>query len=259
MQSHNSWIVRVIVAGILGVASAANAADDPRDHPTLAIVDFDATPGGWILPPPQLGTIVAELLLDKLVGVAPFRLLDGRWLSNDDPTHDRRGLTPVLRDNARRAGVDYLVLGSITRFSNEQRYRTAGGGGFRLPLVGAYRRQTNEMVVSIWVSVVDVRSGEVVATTTGEGTGTRRKLGAGALGLLRAAGGGGLSSGSSSSRDAQLDEAIRQAVAAAAQGLVNAAPRVSMRTPNTINEDRFSERRRRLSSRACQAEARPIE
>jgi hypothetical protein len=249
------------VAGILGVASAANAANDPRDHPTLAIVDFDAMPSGWILPPPQLGTIVAELLLDKLVGVAPFRLLDGRWLSNDDPTHDRRRLTPVLRDNARRAGVEYLVLGSITRFSNEQRYRTAGGGGFRLPLVGAYRRQTNEMVVSIWVSVVDVRSGEVVATTTGEGTGTRRKLGAGALGLLRAAGGGGCrpvphppGTPSSTRRSVKRSQRRRRVSSTRRRGL-------STRTPNTINDDRVGERerRRRLSSRACQAEARPIE
>ena len=45
--------------------------------------------------------------------------------------------------------------------------------------------------------------------------------------LLRAAGGAAVSSGSSSSRDAQLDEAVQQAVAAAAQGLVNAAPRMA--------------------------------
>jgi len=228
MRMQNRWVVRILVAVVLAVAGSAHAADDVEHRPRVAIVDFDATPGGWTLPPPQLGTIVAELLLDRLVGVAPFQLLDGRWLSSGDSAQARRELTPVLRDNACRAGVDYLILGSITRFSNEQRYRTAGGGGFRVPLVGGYRRQTNDLVVSIWASVVDVRSGEVVATATGEGTGTRRKLGAGALGFLRAAGGAGVSSGSSSSsRDAQLDEAVRQAVAAAAQGLVTAAPRIA--------------------------------
>src|SRR2546425_11531864 len=98
MQSHNSWVVGVIVAGILGVASAANAADDPRDHPTLAIVDFDAMPSGWILPPPQLGTIVAELLLDKLVGVAPFRLLDGPiQITIAGGSHRSRATTRVAR------------------------------------------------------------------------------------------------------------------------------------------------------------------
>ena len=82
------------------------------------------------------------------------------------------------------------------------------------------------MVVSILVTIVDVRSGEVVATTTGQGGGRRRKIGLGALGFLRAAGGAGIASGSSSSRDAQLDEAMQQAVASAAKGLVNAAPRL---------------------------------
>lgn len=226
MRNHFRWAVRIALAVLMGVAGTAHAGDESARRPRVAVVDFDVTPGGWTLPPPQVGTTIAELLLDKLVGVAPFHLLDGRSLWSSDPAADRRQLTPVLRDNARRAGVDYLILGSITRFSNEQRHRTLGGGGFHVPVVGAYGRRTNEMVVSIWVSVVDVRSGEVVATTTGEGTGTRQSRRIGALGFLRALGGGGMSSGSSSSRDAQLAEAVREAVDAAAQGLLNAAARI---------------------------------
>jgi hypothetical protein len=55
----------------------------------VAIVDFDATPGGWTLPPPQLGATVAQLLLDKLVGVAPFHIFDGRFLSYGGSPSDR--------------------------------------------------------------------------------------------------------------------------------------------------------------------------
>jgi curli biogenesis system outer membrane secretion channel CsgG len=92
-----------------------------------------------------------------------------------------------------------------------------------VPLLGGYRRQTNELVVSLWISIVDVRTGEVVATTTGSGNGTRRKVGLGALGLM---GAGGMTAGSSGSRDAQLDEALRQATSQAANGLLNASSRV---------------------------------
>jgi len=226
MRIQSGWVVRTVLVGALGVAGSARAADDVAHRPRVAVVDFDATPGGWTLPPPQLGTTVAELLLDNLVGVAPFHLLDGRWLSSGASASNRDEATQALRENARRSGVDYLIVGSITRFSNEQRHRTVGGGGFRVPLAGGVRRERNEIVVSILAKVVDVRSGEVVATITAQGAGTRRTLRLGALGLLRAAGGAVVSSGSSSSRDAQLDEAVREAVATAAQGLVNAAPRL---------------------------------
>jgi hypothetical protein len=226
MRNQFRWAVRIVLAGVMGVAGSAYAADDSARRPRVAIVDFDATPGGWTLPPPQLGATVAQLLLDKLVGVAPFHIFDGRFLSYGGSPSDRHEPIQALRENARRAGVEYLIVGSITRFSNEQRRRTAGGGGFRVPVVGGYRRESNEMAVSILASVVDVRSGEVVATVTGQGHGTRRKIGLGALGFLRAAGGAAVSSGSSSSRDAQLDEAINAAVSSAAQALVNAAPRV---------------------------------
>jgi curli biogenesis system outer membrane secretion channel CsgG len=215
----------MVLAGVVGVAGSARAADDVGNHPRVAIVDFDARPGGWTLPPPQLGTTVAQLLLDKLVGVAPYHLLDGRWLRTGERPRDPGVVSEELRTHARNASVDYLVLGSVTRFSAEERHRGVGGAGFHVPLLGGYRRQTTDLVVSIMVSMVDVRTGEVVATATGEGNGTRRSIRLGAVGLLRAAG-GGVSSGSSSSRDAQLDEAVHQAVAAAAQGLVNLAPRV---------------------------------
>ena len=241
MMRTNRWVVLMVMAGGLRVPASARAADEPGRRPIVAVVDFDATPAGSTLPPPQLGTTIAQLLVDKLVGVAPFHLLDGRWLSYRVPTSDRRDLTDRLRENAQRAGVDYLIFGSVTRFTEEQRHRTLGGGGFRLPLVGGYRRQTDEVVVSILATIVDVRSGEVIATTTGQGGGRRRKIGLGALGFLRAAGGAAVASGSSSSRDAQLDEAMQQAVALAAKGLVDAAPR--MERAGGMEREALAERR----------------
>lgn len=216
----------LMVVTTVAATMPARATEDPHVRPTLAVVDFEVTPGGSTLPPPHLGTTAAQLLLDKLVAAAEYHMLDGRWLQPGDRTSDPRTAAHLLRANAREAGVDYLVLGSITRFSAENRQRTAGGGGFRLPLIGGYRRQTNELVVSLWASIVDVRTGEVVATTTGSGSGARRKVALGALGLMPF-GAGGVTSGSSASRDAQLDEAIRGATSAAATGLLSAASRLA--------------------------------
>src|SRR5205807_304417 len=154
-------------------AQTVTAATDSR--PTIAIVGFETIPGGWVLPPPQLGTTIAELFVDRLVTANPFHVLDGQWLSSSRrypvPAHvSNTVLRPVaqtpyanamdqLRADAQAAGVDYLVLGAITRFSNESRQRSAGGGGFRVPILGGFRRNKTEMVVSVVVRVVSVRSG----------------------------------------------------------------------------------------------------
>ncbi|HZP47824.1 MAG TPA: CsgG/HfaB family protein [Vicinamibacterales bacterium] len=190
-------------------------------------MDFEVAPGGWTLPPPQVGATAADLLLDQLVNAAPYRVLDGRWLQPEGALQNRGRGFERLRDAAQASGVDYLVLGSVTRFSAETTRRNPGGGGFGAPLIGGYGRQTNELVVSLSARVVDVRSGEVVTTGIGDGKSRRRRLAIGALGFFRLPGAAALSSGATASRDAQLDEALRQAVAATAKSLIAAAPRLA--------------------------------
>ncbi len=223
MQKRFQMHLVVVVMSMVAVSVVPAGAQDNK--PTLAIVNFDAAPGGWTLPPPQLGSTVAQLMLDQLVTAETFHVLDGEWLQyGSREAGDRR--LEVLRNNAEQAGVDYLVFGSITKFSNENRQRTVGGAGFRLPLIGGVRKQKAELAVSILVRIVDVRTGEVVATTIGQGSGSRKKVAVGVLGLLGGPVGALASTGVSQARDAQLDEAVQQAVASASVGLVNAAPRL---------------------------------
>ena len=128
----------------------------------------------------------------------------------------------AVREYAESAGVDYLVLGSITQFSTENRRRTYGGG-LVLPLLAGVRRHRNELIVGITVRLVDVRSGEIATSATSQGVSDRQRLKIGALGLFSRGGGGGFSNESTESRDALLSEAVARAVATAAQGIVNAA------------------------------------
>ena len=230
MQTRHIRPVFIII--MLTVAAPARdvAAQSNESRPTLAIVDFEAAPGGWTLPPPRLGNTAAQLMLDRLVASAQFHVLDGQWLQRGNGFPRNGATLERLRADAGAAGVDYLVFGSITRFSTENKQRTLGGAGVILPVLGGLRRQKNEMVIALTVRVVDVRSGEVVATATGEGKATRSKFALGGLGLVRAGGAGGLSSGASDSRDAQLDEAIQRSVAAASEGLAKATFRLARGT-----------------------------
>jgi len=219
---RNSVTVLVLVGCVAPAAPVR--AQTPR--PTVAIIDFEAAPGGWTIPPPRVGEVVAQLLVDRLVNTDRFHVLDGQWLRTGAAA-DPHAPHEALLANAREAGVDYVVYGSITQFSMEQRQRTVGGGGLlhRMPAIGAYGRQTSDLAVSLLARLVDVRSGEIIATATGDGVGSRSQISAGTL-LSHLPFAGGLASRASNSRDAQLNEAMRRAVDAATQSLLNSARRL---------------------------------
>jgi curli biogenesis system outer membrane secretion channel CsgG len=210
------------------VVLLGSAAAQPRDLPRLAIADFEVAPSGSTLPPPQLGTTMAQLMLHRLVDATQFHVYDPQFLRTASSASRSREAEQALRADAREAGVDYLVLGSVTQFSMEQKQRGFGGGGLihGLPIGALGGRQTSSLCLSIVVRVVDVRTGEVVTTATGIGDGRRSRVTAGALAAVLPVV-GGFSRGSSNARDAQLAEATRQAIEAAATGLVSAAPRLN--------------------------------
>jgi len=216
--------------------SGALSAAEPRQPPTIAIFDFDATPSGRVLPPPQLGATAAQLLLDRLVASGQYRVFDAHWLEPNGPNNtpgDR--WRSRARAQAAAAGADYVVLGTITRFSEEHRRRGLGGAALPLPLpmpfplLGGFNRDRRELVIDVVARVVDAKSGEVVASATGDGIAARTNRTAGGFGLMRAVGGGGYLTQSSDARDAQLAEAIERSIASLANGLVNAAARLVQR------------------------------
>jgi curli biogenesis system outer membrane secretion channel CsgG len=223
MTRRAVWLA-VMACMVLTKAAAAQ----PHELPRIAIADFEVTPSGSTLPPLHLGTTMAQLMLHRLVDATQFHVYDPQFLPAAASASRSRQAEEALRAGARELGIDYLVLGSVTQFSLEQKQRAFGGGGLihRLPIGAIGGRQTSSLCVSILVRVVDVRTGEVVTTATGIGDGRRSRVTAGALASMLP-GVGGFSSGSSNARDAQLAEATRQAIDAAAMGLVSAASRLS--------------------------------
>jgi curli biogenesis system outer membrane secretion channel CsgG len=209
---------------LAGFAVVSPTAQQAVDRPTLAVVDFETAPASSILPPEHLGSALAQLMLDRLVASGEYRVIDGRWLAI---TRNRDGSQNVdaVRGYAESSGVDYLVLGSMTHFYAENRRRTYGGG-LIIPLIAGVRRQKLELVIGITVRVVDVRTGEIATTATSQGVSDRKRVSVGGLAAFSKGGAGGFSNDSSGSRDAQLSEAAVRAVATAAQGIINAAPKL---------------------------------
>ena len=205
------------MVAVLGAAPAF--ASEPVARPRVAVINFDTALSGHTLPPPDMGISAAQAMIDRLVASGDYQVFDGHWLVTS-PRNDRnsRGIQlDAVREKAAAAGVDYLVVGTITRFSEERRNRGLGGATFRVPVIGGVSRQRADLFVWVLVKLVDVRTGEIVTTATGVGNSSRTKLN---LGGLAPIGGAIFSRSSTNPRDAQLDEAMQRSVDLASRGLV---------------------------------------
>jgi curli biogenesis system outer membrane secretion channel CsgG len=161
------------------------------------------------------------------VGSERFHVYDGQWLVPGFDT--RQPPLSQLRSAAAERHVDYVVLGTLTQFSAEQHKRRFGGLLPRPVFLGGLSRQQTSLHVSLSFRVVDVRTGEVVASVIGDGVGRRRVTGFGGLGVVHGLPVGVLASAATTSiaRDAMVSEALRQAVHAAALSLSSTAARLT--------------------------------
>ena len=74
-------LIGVALVGIVRVVVASAAlAQDAAARPNIAIADVLVSPGGWTLPPPQMGATIIDLLVGELVGSQQFHVYDGQWL-----------------------------------------------------------------------------------------------------------------------------------------------------------------------------------
>jgi curli biogenesis system outer membrane secretion channel CsgG len=223
-------IVYTMLATMM-VGAPARAQDAPQvSRPTIAVVAFDTTRTGF-MPPPGFGETVADLLTDRLVSGAAFRIIDSSLVITPG---DDVGRIPaaMLMERAAGAGIHYLVLGAVTRLSMEHRTST-GGGVVPIPIVGGLiRKQKTDSVLGLTIRVVDTRTGEIITTTTAEGNSSgNTSSGAGVAALVHLPFIAGKHSSATGIQDGLLANAVGEAVAAVAEHLNTVAPRLTRPVP----------------------------
>ena len=216
-------LVGLVMVGLVRVIVAtAAAAQEASARPAIAIADVAVSQGGWTLPPPQISATIVELMTSELVTSQRFHVYDGQWLVPESevghPNLER------LRAAAAERHVDYVVLGTLTAFSNEQQHRKIGGFFPKPFIAGGLSKNKSVLHVGLTLRIVDVRTGEIYSSVNGDGIGIRHSSGLGALGVVHGLPVGALVSAAraSHSRDAMLDEAVRNAVHQAALALSQA-------------------------------------
>lgn len=222
----NRRLIGAVVVGLIRVTVAAGAmAQELTARPSVAIADVAITPGGWTLPPPQLSGAIIEMMMGELVASQRFHVYDGQWLVPESEAGGPVNLER-LRAAATERRVDYVVVGSLTAFSTENKKKGFGGVIPTPFFLGGVSKQQAKLRVEIGFRIVDVRTGEIVATATGEGMGVRRATGVAAGGIVGHAMpvpvGAFAAARLPAARDAMLDEAVRMAVHNAALELARA-------------------------------------
>jgi len=213
---------RTLAVGAMAAALLAAAPLGAQStRPTVALLNFDyGTINNWWGGNQDIGAGIADLVVDGLVDDGSFRMIDRKRLQailaeqNFSNSERADPSAKAIAAIGKAAGVKYLIAGTITKFGTENSNKGVSGGGFGSKFgVGSVGKSEGKATVAISAHVIEVTTGEIVATAKGEGTSKRSGLmlgGAGGGG--GGAGGGGINFGSSNFRDTIIGEATETAV-----------------------------------------------
>ncbi len=177
----------------------------------------------------DIGKGVADILVDKLVNSGVYTLVER---TNIDKVLAEQNFSNSDRADAGSAakighilGVDYIVIGSITQFGNDDKQTTVGGSGAtdKLPkgLAGiGVKKSESKAVVGLTARMIDTSTAEIRATGQGQGEDSRKGTqlvgGGGTFSHMAA---GALDMKSSNFQETMIGTAVNRAVAALAQEL----------------------------------------
>jgi curli biogenesis system outer membrane secretion channel CsgG len=185
----------------------------------------------------DIGKGISDMLVDKLLKDGKYRLVErsalDKILAEQNFSNSDRADSNTAAKIGKVLGVDAIIIGSITQFGRDDQHTNVGGGGYGLGRFGLGGVGTSKAkaVVGITARVVNVSTGEILASVQGQGESTRSStslLGAG--GGWTGGGGGSLDMGSSNFANTILGEATHKAVDDVGAKLDDEAEKIPART-----------------------------
>lgn len=227
---------RLVLSATVLAVTALLPLDAQSSRPTVALLDFDfGTVQHWWSGNQDIGQGIADMIVDELVNDGSFRVIERKRLQailaeqNFSNSERADPSAQTVAQLGKALGVKYLIVGSVTKFGTEENSKSVGGGGFGGGRFGLGRVGTaqGKATVAITARVIDVTSGEILASARGQGTSKRSGLLLGGGGGGGGAGGGGtIAFGSSDFRDTILGEATETAVKDTTTKLIAAKSRL---------------------------------
>ena len=223
--------MKVHIALLSAVIAIAPAFGQQADKRRVAIMDFDY---GTVMTSVQavfgtnedIGRGISDMLVNQLVNDGSYRVIERKQLDKilqeQNFSNSNRADTATAAKIGKVAGVDAIITGSVTQFGRDDKHYGGGGGGGHWSGYGfgGIGVKKDKAVVEITARVIDVNTGEILASVTGHGESKRSGAAlSGGGGDWRGSGNGALDMGSSNFGATIIGEATKAAVAQAATGL----------------------------------------
>ena len=161
------WILGLGFASAMVVPAGQAAAQATR--PAVAVMDFEygSIDNWW--GQYDIGKGMSDQVVDALVNDGTFRVIERKKLdtvlAEQDFAQSNRAdpSAATLAKIGKIKGVKYIISGSITKFATESR-----GGAVRIKGIGLGGKKAKSEV-NLTARVIDVTSGEIVASVKGHG------------------------------------------------------------------------------------------
>jgi curli biogenesis system outer membrane secretion channel CsgG len=236
----SAWICAPVPAQDAAPPAAAAAAAGPKKLVTIMNFDY-GTVRSYVAAifgsDQDIGKGISDMLVDKLLKDGRYRLIErsalDKILAEQNFSNSDRADSNTAAKIGKVLGVDAIIIGSITQFGRDDQHTNVGGGGYGLGRfgIGGVGTSKAKAVVGITARVINVSTGEILASVQGLGESTRSStalLGGG--GGWSGGGGGGLDMGSSNFANTILGEATHKAVDDVGTKLDDEAEKIPTRT-----------------------------
>jgi curli biogenesis system outer membrane secretion channel CsgG len=174
----------------------------------------------------DIGKGISDLLIDRLINDGTYRVIErnqlNKILAEQNLSNSDRADASTAAKVGRLLGVDAIIVGDITQFGRDDHNTNVGSALSRFDRYGIGKMgvRNAKAVVAITARLVDVNTGEILASVKGKGESKRsgtNLLGEG--GNWNTGAGGSLDMGSSNFSQTILGEAVSSAVTQIASGL----------------------------------------
>ncbi len=181
----------------------------------------------------DVGRGIADLLIDQLLKDGTYRVIErreiGKVMSEQNFSNSDRADSASAAKLGRLLGVDTVITGDITQFGRDDHSTGVGGalGNWDKYGIGKIKVGKAKAVVAVTARLIDVNTGEVLASESGRGQSSRSEnnlLGGG--GANGAGGGGDIDMSSSNFSQSILGEAVTSAVSQLANKMSADASRI---------------------------------
>ena len=174
----------------------------------------------------DIGKGISDMLVNQLLADGTYRVFEraaiDKIMNEQNFSNSDRANPATAAKIGALAGVDTIIIGDITTFGRDDKNYGGGAAGYGLGKfgVGGLGVHKAKAVVEITARVIDVNTGEILASVTGHGESKRSgadMLGGGGSGWN--GGGGHLDMGSSNFGQTIIGEATKASIADVATGL----------------------------------------